>query len=202
MKKLSILFFFLLMGGLAFAQSKRLIEVAKEYVTQDIPVTDGMIYRYKIPTDTARYFAAGADVYDVEVKFIKRGGGGPVDPTTEKIDGEKATFSVAPNPVWSNHSPNVNWSGGTIAFSNAAGSTATYTFTGTKVELWAERLASHGTGTVKIDTGTEQNVSFKDTPLGLPVKIYESATLPLGSHTIVLKCVSGYVLLDYFQVYK
>lgn len=185
------------MGGLAFAQSKRLIEVAKEYVTQDIPVTDGMIYKYKIPTDTARYFSAGADVYDVEVKFIKRGGG-PVDPTTEKIDGEKASFSAN----WSNHSPNANWSGGTIAFSNAAGSTATYTFTGTKVELWAERLASHGTGTIKIDTSAEVPVAFNTTPLGLPVKIYESATLPLGSHTIVLKCVSGYVLLDYFIVHK
>lgn len=174
----------------------------KKLKTVVIKVHDGLVTRQDTNIDSARLFISSDGSLYQGVITWKKVGGVVVPPVTEKIDGEKASFSVAPNPVWSNHSPNVNWSGGTIAFSNAPGSTATYTFTGTKVELWAERLASHGTGTVKIDTGAEQTVSFKDTPLGLPVKIYESATLPLGVHTIVLKCVSGYVLLDYLIIHK
>jgi hypothetical protein len=119
-------------------------------------------------------------------------------PVVEKIDGELATFSAG----WARSLNNPGWYQNSIAYSNVAGSTVSYTFTGTKVELFAERLASHGVGNISIDNGTATQVSFKVAPFGLPVKIWESAVLPNGSHTIKLTCVSGYVLLDYFQIVK
>lgn len=174
----------------------RLFDVLKEWPTKKIILSDGLIYKYNLPSDSARRFDPGADSYEATIVFRKLGT--PPATVTEKVDGEAATFTG----IWVRTSNNPGWHLNTIAFSNSPGSTVSYTFTGTRIELWAESKNTHGTGTVSIGNGLPAPVSFNTAPFGLPVKIFESATLPLGSHTIVLKCVSGFVLLDFFQVVK
>ena len=169
----------------------------KKLVTQVINVSEGTVTKMRTPPDTAKLFISpDGGIYEGVVTWRKVGG--VVVPVTEKIDGELANFTGA----WVRTSTNPGWYQNSIAFSNTPNSTVSYTFTGTKIALWSERLATHGTGTVSIDNGTPVAVSFKVAPFGLPVKIWESAVLPSGSHTIKLTCVSGYVLLDYFQVIK
>lgn len=118
---------------------------------------------------------------------------------TEKVDGERATFEGswvrANTPGWYGvPTP-------TIAYSNVPGSFVSYTFTGTKVEIFAERKTSHGTGNISIDNGPVQPVSFIG-PSALPVLIYSSPDLPNGVHTIRLTVVSGYSLLDFLIIQK
>jgi hypothetical protein len=118
--------------------------------------------------------------------------------TSTKVDGALATYS----PTWLHKGPSTTWDGGTIAYSNAVNSVVSYTFTGKKIEIWAERLATHGVGKVQIDTGPEMTVNFNVAPYGLKQKIYESEVMTLGTYTVKLTCVSGYVLLDYYIVWK
>lgn len=184
----------LLISSLCFSQT--LVDVNKIYIRKDITVTDNLTYKWDVfsGNDTARYFNAGNDVYEATVVFRKKG----VPVVTEKIDGELATFVGN----WVRTSTNPGWYLNTIAFSNTVGSTASYTFTGTKIELWAERLATHGIGTITTDNGAAVPVNFNVAPFGLPVKIFEGATLPLGTHSIKLTVGSGYCLWDYVIVTK
>lgn len=181
----------------------------KKLLTQVVNVSEGTVTKMRTPPDTAKLFIApDGGIYEGVITWRKVGGTTPPPVfITEKVDGERATFSAAPNPVWSLHGTTAapGWYGEnntrTIAFSNVAGSFFTYTFTGTKVELWAEKKTSHGTGTVSIDNGPVQPVSFIG-PSALPVLIYSSLDLPIGVHTIRLTVVSGYSLLDYFIITK
>lgn len=179
-------------------------EKVQEYpATKDIQVQDGMIYKWTLPdNDTARFFNPGVDQYEATITFKKKGVVIPPVFVTEKVDGEKATFTG----VWTrglNAPP--GWYGEnntrTIAYSNSPGASVSYTFTGTKIEIFAEKLLTHGTGTVSIDNGTAQPVTFIG-PSALPVLIYSSTDLPLGGHTIKLTVGSGYCLLDFFQIHK
>lgn len=170
----------------------------KKLVTQIVNVSEGTVTKMRTPPDTAKLFIApDGGIYEGVITW-KKVGGVVVPGEPEKIDGELATFTG----TWARTSNNPAWYLNTIAYSNTVGAAASYSFAGTKVEIWAERLASHGIGTVKIDNGPEVQVSFRATPFGLPVKIFESATLPLGSHTVTLKVVSGYCLLDYLIIHK
>lgn len=94
------------------------------------------------------------------------------------------------------------WYGSTIAYSNTAGSTVSFTFTGRKIEVYGETLPTHGNGTIKVDNEAEVPVSFKSATKVLPAKIFERSWSTEGQHTIVLKVVSGYNLVDYFKVFK
>src|SRR5688500_9573711 len=68
----------------------------------------------------------------------------PVDDTT-RIDGRNGTFVGA----WTHAAAAGNgWSANTLSFSSTDGTTATYRFQGTKVELWGEKKSGHGRGTV------------------------------------------------------
>lgn len=199
------LIFFLIFIGVTICThaQRRLVEISKEYTTKEIPVIDGMTYKYTIGSqnDTARYFNPNGEVLEATITFKKPGGTVPPVFVTEKVDGERATFTgtwtrgITTAPGWYGvPSP-------TIAYSNSVGASVSYTFTGTKVELWGERRTTHGTGTVSIDNGAAQPVTFVG-PSALPVLIYSSTDLPLGSHTIRLSVVSGYNLLDYFSVVR
>jgi hypothetical protein len=131
----------------------------------------------------------------------------PTDDTT-KIDGRNATFVGS----WSNGNTtnsagqiiNIGWYKNTIAFSNVSGNTVSFKFQGTKVELWAEKKSSHGTGVVTVREGTTvkhtQSVSFIQPTTQLPALIYTSPDLPLATYTIELKVTSGYNLLDFYVV--
>lgn len=94
------------------------------------------------------------------------------------------------------------WYNNTIAFSNVAGSSLTYTFGGRKIEFYAETLPGHGSGTIKVDNEPEVTVSFKSATKVLPAKIFEKSWATDGPHTITVKVTTGYVLADYFKVYR
>lgn len=170
----------------------------KKLVTQVVNVSEGTVTKFRTPPDTAKLFIApDGGIYEGVITWKKVGGGTPNPPVIEKIDGELATFTG----TWARTSNNPAWYMSTIAYSNTVGAAASYTFTGTKIELWGERLASHGTGTITLAGFTTQ-ANFKAEPFGLPVKIYESPVLPIGTYTLRLTVGSGYNLLDYFLVTK
>jgi hypothetical protein len=174
---------------------------------KDVNPTHGMTYTYTLGDDTARYFhPVPGKTYKAKVVFYDAAIGLPTEPTPPppptvvqtQVDGERATFSTG----WSHgNTTATGWFQNTIAYSNVANSTVTYTFTGFKVELWAEKLPNHGTGFIRIDNGPEVPVSFQNPTKLLPAKIYESETLTEGQHTITLRVGVGYNLLDYFMVY-
>lgn len=187
----------------------------KKLRTVVINVSDGLVTKQDTSIDSARLFLS-SDGALYQGTTVWRKVGGTVPPpvfVTEKVDGERATFSTS--PLWSLHgiTTAATWYGvpnPTIAYSNVVGSSVSYTFTGTKIELWGERkpndpaktaAQNHGNGTVSIDNGAAQPVTFVG-PSALPVLIYSSPDLPLGSHTIRLSVVSGYNLIDYFLIHK
>jgi hypothetical protein len=94
---------------------------------------------------------------------------------------------------------NSQWFGSTISYSFNAGATAKFSFTGTKIRIYAERLATHGTGTITIDGGAPTTLDFNDTPYGLQLLIYESGTLSAASHNVVITVSTGVALLDYYS---
>lgn len=190
MKKLSITFFLLLMGGLAFAQSKRLIEVAKEYVTQDIPVTDGMVYKYKIPTDTARYFAPGADTYDVTVTFKKRGVVVPPTDVVEDVDDRDAriVYGTGWDKTCCTSDPNSPHFNSTISWSCTVGNTFTFTFTGKSVTWFAERMNTHGIAGVKFDTETaEASVDMYNSTKLTKQAMFTKTWPTVGTHSVTIR---------------
>lgn len=127
--------------------------------------------------------------------------------TTAPVIVEQIMDATDANAVFSgtwNKGPTgaAGWYGSTIAYSNTAGSTVSFTFTGRKIEVYGETLPTHGTGTIKVDNEAEVPVSFKSATKVLPAKIFEKSWATDGQHTIVLKVVSGYNLVDYFKVLK
>jgi hypothetical protein len=172
----------------------------KKLVTQVVNISEGTVTKMRTPPDTAKLFIAPDGlVYEGVITWKKVGGTLPPPVfVTEKVDGERATFSTN----WSLHGPTTaaGWFGPTIAYSNVVGSSVSYTFTGTRIELFAEKLPTHGRGVVNLN-GVDTQVSFIG-PKELPALIYTSPVLPLGTYTIKLTVVSGYCLIDYFQIVK
>jgi hypothetical protein len=140
----------------------------------------------------------------------------PTDDTT-RIDARNATYTGNWYNDFTKNTQtgaiiNVGWYKNTIALSNVAGNTAAFRFKGTKVELWSERKPmdpsktaanNHGTGVVTIRSGTTVVATAPITFIGpqqLPVMIYSSAALPLGTYTLELKVTAGYNLIDFFVV--
>lgn len=169
---------------------------------KDVQATPGTSYTFGVGSDTVFYWTpiVGKKI-KATITFAEEGLP-PVDPPptgddTTKIDNLKATKST----TWQHNASTgaTGWYKGTSAYSNVVGSTLTFSFTGTKIELWAEKLPSHGRGTVKIDNGTEVPVSFIGTK-ELPSLVYSSGTLQAVPHTITLKVTSGYCLTDFFVV--
>lgn len=206
MRLLIFLFLFITITVCSHAQPGDLVEITKKWPRKDILVTDGMIYKYTLPTDSARYFNPGADAYEVTITF-KKAGGTPIDIIdSTTVDSEEGViFSTG----WLHGSTTAaGWYKGTIAYSITAASTASYTFTGRQVKIYAERLPGHGTGTVSILKGTqvivnEAPVSFKSTVKQLPVLVYSSPVLADDTYTVRLKAPGGApTMLDFFRFFK
>lgn len=203
---------FLLAALCTHAQtSTQLVDVNKIYIKKDVVLTDGLVYKWTVVSDndTARYFIPGIDKYEATVVFKKVGGTTPpvdiIDSVT--VDSEEGViFSSG----WTGHGTTSapGWYKATIAYSTLAGTTASYTFTGRQVKIYAERILSHGTGTVSILKGTqvivnEAPVSFKNSVKQLPVLVYSSPVLADDTYTVVLKAKGdGPILLDYFRYFK
>lgn len=84
-----ILMFFLLFVCITICThaQTQLVEISKIYIKKDIPITDGLVYKYFYPNDTARYFQPGADQYEATITFRKLGG----TPDPILIQAESAT---------------------------------------------------------------------------------------------------------------
>lgn len=147
----------LLISTACFAQSKvfradNIIEYSK---TENIKVTDGMVYKWTLPdTSTARFFDPGSDEYEMMVTAKKK----VVVPTTIKIEAESAT-----NMVGAAVAP-----GGGIVCCIQSGAKITYKeqdLTGkTKVKFrYARGNSGNGTLTMKIGNGASTTLTFPNT---------------------------------------
>lgn len=212
MKKILILIFGILIAFTAAAQINKpeLVEIIKRWPNRiDINVTDGLTHKRTVSdqSDTAFYFHANGKKFIATTTFKEVGGTLPpvdiIDSTT--IDSEEGViFSTG----WTGHGTTTapGWYRATIAYSTVANTTASYTFTGRQVKIYAERLPSHGSGTVTILQGTtviKTGTVFFAGPKLLPVKVYDSGILPDGTYTIRLKADgNGPAPLDYFRIFK
>jgi hypothetical protein len=201
---------FLVTCFVQFGMSQKLAEVEIKRIwnsSKEIDSKHGLVEDWALGDDTARYFLpkpglrSRTFIYDPNLPLPWNEVTPPIDIVTTKVDGSKAKFGAGWYFGPTNVATTPGWHDNTIAFANAPGSTVTYTFSGTKIELWAEILPTHGTGTVKIDNGAETKVSFNGAKQ-LPALIYSSPILPAGTHTITLKVTSGYNLLDFFVIHN
>ncbi|MEV4616961.1 hypothetical protein AB0K43_30850 [Kitasatospora sp. NPDC049258] len=86
-----------------------------------------------------------------------------------------------------------------VHYATANGSTATYTFTGTGIQVRGEQFTDQGNIGISIDGGPQQTVSTlpTDGARHADVALYTSGLLPSGNHTIVVTKLSGqYATLD------
>jgi uncharacterized protein YjdB len=98
----------------------------------------------------------------------------------------------------------------TVSFSNAANNSATVTFSGNKIELYAAKASHHGVVAISIDNGPETLVDQYSASRQDLVLAYGSAVLSQGTHTIRMRvtgsknaaATGSYVILDYLKVYS
>jgi hypothetical protein len=90
----------------------------------------------------------------------------------------------------------------TLSISASSGNYAIYSFTGTKVRLYAAKADDGGTADISIDSVPDGTVNFFDlSDLG-DVLVYESGTLSSGSHELRVDWTSSTrIYLDAFEFY-
>jgi hypothetical protein len=90
-----------------------------------------------------------------------------------------------------------------VHYATANGSTATYTFTGSFIQVYGEQYTDQGNLGISIDGGTQQVVDTvpADGQRDADTVVYSANGLAAGSHTIVITKLSGtYATLDGFGV--
>jgi hypothetical protein len=122
-------------------------------------------------------------------------------------DNNANNTGTIPQVVYSN--PTVNWVqspsslpndfGGTITSDSTGGDTATVTFTGTLITLYAALSTTGGAAQIFIDGNAPTQVNLGSSTAAI-APVYTSPLLTAGSHTIVVKVVSGTVSIDDFVV--
>ncbi|WP_328946329.1 hypothetical protein OG259_37615 [Streptomyces sp. NBC_00250] len=86
-----------------------------------------------------------------------------------------------------------------VHYATANGSTATYTFTATGIQVYGEENTDQGDIGVSIDGGPQQRVSTSDTQRRSNVSVFATGGLDEGTHKIVVTKLSGsYAVLDGF----
>src|SRR5262249_6704378 len=93
--------------------------------------------------------------------------------------------------------PNNN--GGTITSDSTGGDPATVTFTGTLITLYAALTPAGGAAQIFIDGNSPAQVDLTSATSAI-APVFTSPLLTAGSHTIVVKVVSGTVSIDRFVV--
>lgn len=204
--------FFLLVSVTCFAQEElREFGIAevfrsgdsifiKRLITKVINVSEGTVTKMRTPPDSARLFIApDGGIYEGVITWRKVGGPVEPPPTTgvDTVDGFNFVYTGwQTNSVISDPVRTPGWYKNTISYSTAG--EAKYTFNGTGVELYAEKLPSHGSGAVTVGTQSK-TVSWSGTKQ-LPALIFKSDPLPQGQHTISIKPVTGVVLIDFIVI--
>ncbi len=108
--------------------------------------------------------------------------------------------------TWNPHNDSRVWSQGATATSNKAGSTATFSFTGTSVTwIGCRKGSAGGTAEVYIDDVFQARIRLAETypTEGYQVPVFRKDGLPYGPHTIKVQVVStdgSYVVVDAFDV--
>ncbi|MFL4908355.1 family 43 glycosylhydrolase [Streptomyces sp. MMS24-I2-30] len=94
-------------------------------------------------------------------------------------------------------------------WSDRAGNTATFTFTGTRIALLSVRDTGNGIAAISVDGGTEQRVDFYGSPRTGETLQYLSPRLPAGRHTLRIRVTgehnassgASFVSVDRAEVY-
>ncbi|WP_194923312.1 hypothetical protein [Catenulispora pinisilvae] len=139
--------------------------------------------------------------------------------TVTKLSGTYSTLDgfAALNPVRANDTdPSIAYSGFSysanrgygdfdddVHYATADGSTASYQFTGTGIQVFGEQYTDQGNIGVSIDGGAQQSVNTvpTDGQRHTNVPVFSSATLTAGTHTVVITKLSGtYATLDGFGI--
>lgn len=106
------------------------------------------------------------------------------------------------------------YNAGTARYTLSTGATATLSFTGNRVEYWAEKRFNHGTAGVKIDSQPEVLVSLYHPKRTNESEMIFGIDLPQGPHTITVRMAGQKdaptteanketnIILDYFKVFK
>ncbi|HVK25704.1 MAG TPA: hypothetical protein VM677_30460 [Actinokineospora sp.] len=117
---------------------------------------------------------------------------GRIDNTSSAIT--YSGFSLSANRTFGDYN-------GDIHYATANGSTATFSFTGTGIDLYGEKYTDQGNLGISIDGGTQETVSTvpADGLRKVNVVVYSKGNLAAGSHTVVVTKLSGqYATLDGF----
>ncbi|MGH8245096.1 MAG: Ig-like domain-containing protein [Gammaproteobacteria bacterium] len=132
------------------------------------------------------------------------------DVTTLGTRFEESDWSVAYTGNWNRKNQNHAWSHGTVATSNAPGSQATFTFTGTSVSWIGRRGPGDAIARVYLDGAFVADVDNYAPTEGLQDTLFTATGLVYGSHTLTIE-VTGranpattlaypWVIVDAFDV--
>ncbi|MBL7260288.1 cellulase family glycosylhydrolase [Paractinoplanes lichenicola] len=113
---------------------------------------------------------------------------GVTDPTDDpppgvtKFDEESYTFSG----TWASSTDAAKFNGDD-QYSSTAGSYYTFSFTGTKIQLYAAAASHHGIAAVSIDGGAEVDVDFYAPTRAEQRLLYTSPALAAGTHVVKVR---------------
>jgi hypothetical protein len=196
MKQLLVILFLLLMGGLAFSQQETrnfgIAEVfrsgdsifIKKLVTRVITIHDGDITKMQTPPDTASlYLSSDGSVYQGTTVWKR-----VTTPTTpvyvsetiDNLSSQNSYFGTWLQGTGTGHFNN------SLTFSQTLGNTVTVSFSGVRVEWFAEKEKTHAIAAVSIDGGPEVEYDLYSPTNQKQVKIFEKE-LPNGPHTFRLR---------------
>jgi trimeric autotransporter adhesin len=126
------------------------------------------------------------------------------EPSITYTAGDPAGGSV----IWYHGSRSRDWSGRTASFNRAAGSRATFAFTGTSVRWIAFRAPWAGIARVYVDGSLVQTVDLYSSTEQTQATVFETTGLPFGAHTLSVEPTGGKnasatdnaVVIDAFEV--
>lgn len=202
MKLTSILLF---IASIAFGQKQIITgdNINLRPVT-DLVLTDGLKTTLELPRDSAKvinFVTTGTDIYDVEIIAKKR--------VAMPVRYDNTVATVSSGWLFNGTTTATGWHNSTMAYSNVSGTTATYTFTGTKIAVYGEKTSKHGITAFSVDNGVETMIDqYNPTTLPPSTLLYVSPTLTMGTHVIKIRCTGTknsastdrYSIFDYFEV--
>lgn len=123
---------------------------------------------------------------------------------------DDASDEIAYSGSWE-HASGEDWSQGDIAmtesFSNTAGDTASYTFTGTGIRVIGVKAGNCGIAEISLDGGKAERIDLQGTGKQYQVVVFERTGLAKSKHTVVVRVTgekneyasAAYVIVDAFQ---
>lgn len=212
-------FIFLVFVLIAFAlaaqgQTKRLVEISKEYVIKDVTLSDGLIYKWKIGTqaDTARYFNPGPDQYEATLTLRKLNVVPPPQDIVEDVDDRdsRIVYGTGWDKTCCTSDPNSPHLNSTITWSCTVGSTFTFTFTGKSVTWFAEKMNTHSIAGVRFDQETAEASIDLYNPTKLTRQAVFTKTWPtVGQHSVTIRitgknpaATANCLVSDFFRIIK